>query len=329
MTESTGERQWQPKGRPLDDDALAELRSVLETMPRRRDLLIEMLHRLQDRFGCLHARHIRALAEEMRLSEAEIFEVASFYHHFDLVKEGEAPPPSVTIRICDSVSCMLAGAEELVAAVQAGADPARVRVVRAPCMGHCAEAPAAMVGRKAVGHASAHALFALAAAGDTAPDPVRHADLAAYRAAGGYRLLEALRERRTDPEAMISRLSDAGLRGLGGAGFPAGRKWQIVRGFPGPRLMTINGDEGEPGTFKDRVLLESDPHRVLEGALIAAYAVGAERIYFYMRDEYPAVLAILEREIAALGAAGLTDGCPIELRRGAGAYICGEESVMI
>ena len=329
MTESTGERQWQPKGRPLDDDALAELRSVLETMPRRRDLLIEMLHRLQDRFGCLHARHIRALAEEMRLSEAEIFEVASFYHHFDLVKEGEAPPPSVTIRICDSVSCMLAGAEELVTAVQAGADPARVRVVRAPCMGHCAEAPAAMVGRKAVGHASAHALFALAAAGDTAPDPVRHADLAAYRAAGGYRLLEALRERRTDPEAMISRLSDAGLRGLGGAGFPAGRKWQIVRGFPGPRLMTINGDEGEPGTFKDRVLLESDPHRVLEGALIAAYAVGAEHIYFYMRDEYPAVLAILEREIAALGAAGLTDGCPIELRRGAGAYICGEESAML
>ncbi|HRE21866.1 MAG TPA: NAD(P)H-dependent oxidoreductase subunit E [Rhabdaerophilum sp.] len=329
MTESTSTRQWQPKGRPLDDEAVVELRSALGTIPRRRDLLIEMLHRMQDRFGCLHARHIRALAEEMRLSEVEVFEVASFYHHFDLVKEGEAPPPPVTIRICDSVSCMMAGAESLIAAVRHGVDPGKVRVVRAPCMGHCADAPAAMVGRKPVGHASATGLLALAATGDVTPDPVRHIGLDEYRRAGGYRLLEALRERQTEPAAMISRLSDAGLRGLGGAGFPAGRKWEFVRGYPGPRLVTINGDEGEPGTFKDRVLLETDPHRVLEGALIAAYAVGAERIYFYMRDEYPTVLDILAREIAALDATGLTEGCPIELRRGAGAYICGEESAML
>ncbi len=329
MTESTGKRQWQAKGRPLDDEALAEVRSVIGTIPRRRDLLIEMLHLLQDRFGCLHARHVRALAEELRLAEVEIFEVASFYHHFDLVKEGETPPPPVTIRICESVSCMLAGAESLIAAVVQGVDPGRVRVVRAPCMGHCADAPAATVGRKPVGHASAHALLALAAAGDVTPDPVRYVDFDGYRKAGGYRLLEALRERKTEPQAIVSRLADGGLRGLGGAGFPAGRKWEFVRAYPGPRLMTINGDEGEPGTFKDRDILERDPHRVLEGALIAAYAVDAERIYFYMRDEYPGVLDILAREIAALDAAGLTEGCPIELRRGAGAYICGEESAML
>jgi formate dehydrogenase len=288
-----------------------------------------MLHTLQDRYGCLHARHLKALAEEMSLSEAEIFEVASFYHHFDIVKEGETAPAPLTIRVCDSVACMLAGAEDVIARLGNLVDPARVRVLRAPCIGRCAEAPAAIVGRNAVGRVSAPGLAGMAQTGETSPVLPAYTDLEAYRAAGGYRLLAECRAGKRKAEDLIALLSDAGLRGLGGAGFPAGRKWAIVRSFPGPRLMTINGDEGEPGTFKDRYHLERDPHRVLEGALIAAWAVGAERIYLYMRDEYPAVLALLAREIAALSAAGLLAPCPIEIRRGAGAYICGEESAML
>ncbi len=322
-------REWQAKGRPLDDAALAEVRETLDAMPRRRDLLIEMLHLIQDRFGCLHARHLKALAEEMRLSEAEIFEVASFYHHFDIVKEGGNAPAAITIRVCDSVSCMLAGAEDVLAKLEGLVDPARVRVLRAPCIGRCAEAPAALVGRNSVGHCNAEALAALAQAGAVTAALPGYIGLEAYRAGGGYRLLAECVAGKKTPEELIATLSDAGLRGLGGAGFPAGRKWQFVRGYPAPRLMTINGDEGEPGTFKDRFHLERDPHRMLEGSLIAAWATGAERIYLYMRDEYPAVLDILAREIAALAAAGLSGHAPIELRRGAGAYICGEESAMI
>jgi formate dehydrogenase beta subunit len=322
-------RRWQAKGRPLDEVALAEVREALDGMDRRRDLLIEMLHRLQDRFGALHARHLKALAEDLRLAEVEVFEVASFYHHFDIVKEGESAPAPLTIRVCDSVACMMAGADDLILRLKGLVDPARVRVVRAPCIGRCAEAPAALVGRNGVGHADAEHLAMLAAAGGglaTLPEAI---DLDRYRASGGYALLAECLAGALKAEDLIKTLSDAGLRGLGGAGFPAGRKWQVVRGYPGPRLMTINGDEGEPGTFKDRELLESDPHRCLEGALIAAWAVGASRIYFYMRDEYPGILALLQREIAALDSAGLTAQCPIELRRGAGAYICGEESAMI
>jgi formate dehydrogenase beta subunit len=320
---------WQAKGRPLDDAALLEVRQTLAAMPRQRDLLIEMLHLLQDRFGGLHARHLRALAEEMRLSEVEIFEVASFYHHFDLIRDGQQAPAAVAIRVCDSVSCMMAGAEAVLAGLDGLIDPSRVRVLRAPCIGRCAEAPAALVGRNSVGHVTAAGLAGLAEAGAVAPSLPAYAGLTTYRAGGGYSLLAACRSGQRRPEDLIATLSQAGLRGLGGAGFPAGRKWQIVRDQPGPCLMTINGDEGEPGTFKDREMLERDPHRMLEGALIAAWAVGAERIYLYMRDEYPAVLAILAREIAALDAAGLTRETPIELRRGAGAYICGEESAML
>lgn len=318
-----------PKGRPLDTDALAQVRALLRERPRRRDLLIEFLHLIQDAHGHLSAAHLRALAEEMRLSQAEVFEVASFYHHFDVVRDGEAAPPPVTIRVCDSLSCAIAGAQDLLAALTAGVDPARVRVVPGPCMGRCAQAPAALVGRREVGSATAETLAALAEAGEITPVVPAYRDLAAYRAAGGYRLLADIAEGRLAAADVVATLSDAGLRGMGGAGFPTGRKWSIVAGQPGPRLMTINGDEGEPGTFKDRELLESNPHAVLEGALIAARVVGIGRIYLYMRDEYPAVLEILRREFAALDAAGLTRDTPIELRRGAGAYICGEESAMI
>jgi len=318
-----------PKGRPVEDKALADVRELLGSRPRRRDLLIEHLHLIQDRFGHLSARHLRALAEEMRLAQAEVYEVASFYDHFDVVHEGMAPPAPLTIRVCESIACMLAGSEQLIEALAASIDPADVRVMRAPCIGRCATAPAARVGDREVDHATAEGLRHLALEGMTEVVIPDYVDLEAYKAAGGYQTLARARSGELTAEAMIETLGNGGLRGLGGAGFPTGRKWSIVRGFPGPRLMSINGDEGEPGTFKDRWFLERDPHRTLEGALIAAHAVEAERIYFYMRDEYPAVLHILRAEIAALEAAGIAQPGFIELRRGAGAYICGEESAML
>ena len=318
-----------PKGRQADPAALEEVCALLGDRPRRRDLLIEHLHLIQDAHGHISAAHLRALAAEMRLSQAEVYEVATFYAHFDVVKEGETPPPAATIRVCDSLTCALKGADALKAALEAGTDPADVRVVRAPCMGRCAVAPVAEVGHAHVDHATPEAVLEAVASGVRSPEIPDYAGLAAYRAGGGYGLLARVRSGAVAVEDLIATLSDAGLRGLGGAGFPAGRKWQIVRGFDGPRLMTVNGDEGEPGTFKDRHWLERDPHRFLEGMLIAAHAVAAERVYIYMRDEYPAVLAILAREIAALEAAGLAAPGFVEVRRGAGAYICGEESAML
>jgi len=318
-----------PKGRPLDDSAVSEVRALLGTRPRRRDLLIEFLHLIQDKYRCLSARHLRALAEEMRLSQAEVYEVASFYDHFDVVKEGEPEPAPLTIRVCDSVACMVAGAETLFAELSGGVDPAAIRVMRAPCVGRCAGAPAARIGDREVDHATRDGLLALARSGDTKVVVPKYTALQAYRAEGGYQLLKKVRDGQVTADALMSTMQAAGLRGLGGAGFQAGKKWEIVRSFAGPRLMSINGDEGEPGTFKDRVYLERDPHRTLEGALIAAHAVDAQKIYFYMRDEYPAVLAILRAEIAALEAAGIMASGFIELRRGAGAYICGEESAML
>ncbi|WP_271899254.1 NAD(P)H-dependent oxidoreductase subunit E [Candidatus Phyllobacterium onerii] len=318
-----------PKGRSLDDAAFADVQALLGTLPRRRDLLIEFLHLIQDRYGCLSARHVRALAEAMRLSQAEVYEVASFYDHFDVVKEGEAEPAPLTIRVCDSISCMLAGSERLFSELVVAADPAAIRVVRAPCMGRCAGAPAVRIGDREVDHAKTEHLLTMALTGETQVLIPAYANLDVYRASGGYDLLQKVRSGVYPAETLIATMQDAGLRGLGGAGFPTGKKWEIVRSFPSPRLMSINGDEGEPGTFKDRYYLETDPHRTLEGALIAADVVGAERIYFYVRDEYPAVLNILRNEIAALQTAKITRPGFIELRRGAGAYICGEESAML
>ncbi len=317
-----------PKGRQLDEGALAELRALLGERPRRRDLLIEHLHLVQDHFGHLSARHLRALAEEMRLSMAEIWEVASFYAHFDLVKEGETPPPALTIRVCDSLSCELAGSEALFEALAQGMDPAQVRVLRAPCMGRCDTAPVLELGHNHIDHATPEKVSAAIAAGDTHAHLPEYEALSAYRAAGGYAALAQLREC-GNWEEVQAQVAASGLRGLGGAGFPSGRKWGFVRANPGPRYLAVNGDEGEPGTFKDRYYLERTPHLMLEGMLIAAWAVEAARCYIYMRDEYPAVLEILRREIAALEQAGLVEPGHIELRRGAGAYICGEESAMI
>jgi formate dehydrogenase len=318
-----------PKGRQLDVEALREMRDLLGERPRRPDLLVEFLHLIQDRYGCLSARHLRALSEEMRLPQAAIYEVATFYSHFDVVKEGDTPPPATTIRVCDSITCELKGAQALLAALKDGTDPAKVRVLRAPCMGRCDTAPVCEIGYFHVDHATTQSVMEALRAEEREPLIPPYQALAEYRAQGGYAVLESCRAGSRSIDSVVSELADSGLRGLGGAGFPPGRKWQIVRGYPAPRLMTINGDEGEPGTFKDRYYLEREPHRMFEGALIAAWAVEAEKIYLYMRDEYPAVLHILAHEIAALEESGLIAKHYIELRRGAGAYICGEESAMI
>jgi formate dehydrogenase beta subunit len=317
-----------PKGRQVDPAALAEVRALLRDRERRRDLLIEHLHLLQDHFGCLHARHLAALAEEMRLALVEVYEVASFYAHFDIVMEDEKPPPSLTVRVCDSLSCELAGAQTLLNQLQASLGE-HVRVVRAPCMGACDRAPVAAIGHAPHEHASLASVTAAVAADATHPEIPLYAGLDLYRAEGGYRLLETCLAGERSRDDIIGALEHSGLRGLGGAGFPTGRKWRLVLQEPAPRLLAVNADEGEPGTFKDRYYLETDPHRFLEGMLIATWIVEATDTYIYLRDEYPQCRVILEAEIAALAAAGLAPHTRVHLRRGAGAYICGEESAML
>jgi len=322
-----------PKGRRVDPAARDEVRALLGDAPRRTDLLIEYLHKIQDRYGCLQARHLVALADELKMAMAEVYEVATFYHHFDVIKEGEPLPPAITVRVCDSISCELAGAHELLATLQSRLG-ARVRVKTAPCVGRCETAPVAVVGQHPIPHATAASVSAAVDAGDVTHPASglvspSHIDYAAYRASGGYALAAACVAGNKTPADVISVMENSGLRGLGGAGFPTGRKWKLVSAEPAPRLLAINIDEGEPGTFKDRYYLERDPHRFLEGALIAAWAVGIDAIYIYLRDEYHGCREILEREIAALQANPPYAIPHIHLRRGAGAYICGEESAMI
>ena len=317
-----------PKGRQVDPTASAEIRKLLGDGPRQRDHLIEHLHLVQDRFGGLRARHLAALAAEHRLAQAEVYEVATFYAHFDIVADGAEPPPPLTVRVCDSLSCELAGAPDLMSDLQARC-PDGVRVVRAPCMGRCDTAPVAEVGHRHVDHATADSVLGAAESGDTHPHVPDYEDYDAYVASGGFAVLDDCRAERRTVDDAVETLDAAGLRGLGGAGFPTGRKWSIVRSYPGPRLMAVNADEGEPGTFKDRYYLERRPHQFLEGVLIAAWAVEAETVYIYLRDEYPAVREILLAEIARLEREGRTGPHRLELRRGAGAYICGEESSML
>ena len=323
-----GKGRHHTKGRQLTDQAWDEVKALLGTEPRRADLLIEHLHKIQDTYGHLSAAHLRALAEEMRMSMAEVYEVATFYAHFDVVKEADTPPPALTIRVCDSLSCELAGAQALKSALEDGLNPEEVRVLRAPCMGRCDTAPVLEIGHNHIDNATFEKVEAAIAADDThahIPTYETHAD---YAAEGGYAALKDLRAN-GNWEDVQAKIKESGLRGLGGAGFPSGTKWGFVRGNAGPRYIAVNGDEGEPGTFKDRYYLERTPHLFLEGMLIAAWAVEADRAYIYMRDEYPAVLEILAREIKALEDSGIVDAGYIEVRRGAGAYICGEESAMI
>lgn len=309
-----------PRGRSASPQAVEEVRSALDGLPLRRDLLIEHLHALQDRYGALRAGHLVALASLLRLAPVEVFEVASFYAHFEVLEDNAPAPPPVTLRVCDGLPCAMAGAEALLQALQA-APPAGVRVVRAPCMGACHRAPACGIGHELLEQATPERVAAALEGAPHTPAPPRLAD---YRARGGYAALEAA----LPAETMLERLEQSGLRGLGGAGFPTARKWHLVLSQPGPRHLVVNADEGEPGTFKDRHCLETEPHRVLEGMLLAAQAIGAEACWIYLRDEYPHMHAMLRRETAALEQAGLAP-MPIHLRRGAGAYICGEETALL
>ena len=318
------------RGRQASAEGLAAVGDLIGDGPHRPDMLIEYLHTIQDRFRCVSADHVAALAQQMKLAQAEVYEVATFYAHFDVLGEGEAPPPARTVRVCDSLSCALFGAERLYEDLLDGLDPAAVRVLKAPCMGFCDRAPAVALDqfhlqaedgvagvREAIGQ------------GRGGPEIPTYPDLAAYRAKGGYAQLARCRSGEISFERVAETLGEAGLRGLGGAGFPTGRKWGLVRQQPGPRHACINADEGEPGTFKDRYYLSAEPHRFLEGALIAAWAVEAERLWIYLRDEYPGINRVLGAEVAALEDAGLVEPGYVVLRRGAGAYICGEESAMI
>lgn len=317
-----------PKGRQLDAEDAAQLLVLLGDGVLERPLLIEYLHAIQEAEGCLPAGLMQALAEALKIPMAEVYEVASFYAHFDIVGDGEERPPAVTIRVCNSLSCMLAGTDKLLKELDKNSLP-DVRVVPALCMGRCDLAPVAEVGHRHVDGATVEALMGVIEKGDFAPALPSYPNLESALAAGGYAGLRACLDGKHDRDEIIALLSDAGLSGMGGAGFPTGRKWHLVRGEPAPRLMAVNADEGEPGTFKDRLYLETAPHTFLEGALIAAWVVEAETLYIYLRDEYPAAREILIHEIAALEEAGLSPHTRIVLRRGAGAYICGEESAMI
>ena len=286
-----------PKGRQVDPVALGQVRALLGERPRRRDLLIEFLHLIQDEYHCLSTPQLAALAHEMRLAMAEVFEVASFYARFDVVRQGDAPPPPLTLRVCDSLSCELMGATRLLEELSARMG-GRARVLRAPCMGRCDRAPVVEVGRLHVDRASPEAVIEAAAAGHTRTPLPEYQGLEAYRAAGGYALLGACRAGEREAGELISALDRSGLRGLGGAGFPAARKWELVRKAPRPRTVVINADEGEPGTFKDKYIMRYNPHLLIEGIIITSICVGIHTAYIYIRGEYESIALKLEEAIA-------------------------------
>ena len=322
------------KGRLLDSAALLEVQELMSDMPRRKDLLIEVLHLIQDEYHFLSTKHLVALAFEMKLAHTEVYEVATFYHHFDVIKENETPPPPLTVRVCESLTCEMSGAKGLTDALkqifpEGSASAEQIRIQPVPCVGRCQHAPVAVVGMNPVDEATPESVKNCVEKKEIQPALPEYINFANYQNSGGYQLYQDCVSGKRDAESVITELKNSGLRGLGGAGFPAGSKWEIVRKFPGPRLMAINIDEGEPGTFKDRYYLETDPHRFLEGSLIAAWAVGIDEIYIYLRDEYAAAREILLREIGELQSAFPDSLAQIHLRRGAGAYICGEESAMI
>ena len=327
----TKKKRKGPKGHAVDPGSLNEVRKLLGDESRQRDLLIEHLHKIQDHYQHISSKHLVALAHEMNLAPTEVFEVASFYHHFDVVKEGQMPPPALTVRVCESLSCEMAGSNDLLQALENGLGD-NVRVQKVPCVGRCQYAPVAVVGQNPVDLATIETVTTAVEHHDIKAKVTEYISFEQYRADDGYQTLKQVIEGKISTESIIQKMENSGLRGLGGAGFPAGRKWRIVKGFDGPRLMAVNIDEGEPGTFKDRYYLEQDPHRFLEGAIIAALTVGCDEIYIYLRDEYAGCREILTKEIAKLQndpPSTLYKMPPIHLRRGAGAYICGEESAMV
>ncbi|MGH7118757.1 MAG: NAD(P)H-dependent oxidoreductase subunit E [Acetobacteraceae bacterium] len=321
-------KRAQTKGRQIDPAALAAVRGVLGDIPRRRDMMLECLHRINDRYGCLRLEHLAALAAELRLSMTEVYEVASFYHHFNIIRDPGVEPPALTVRVCDSVTCAMFGADKLVQSLE-GKLGSNVRIERVSCVGRCADAPVVICGQKPITGATGERVTEAVRAHDVAPERLTPVTYAEYRRGGGYKTWIECTSGKRSRELVVKAMEDSTLRGLGGAGFPAGRKWRLVGKEPGPRVVAINIDEGEPGTFKDRYFLERDPHRFLEGTLIAAWTVESREVYLYIRDEYPACRLMLEREIAALQADAPAALPNIHVRRGAGAYIAGEESGMI
>ncbi len=320
---------FQPKGRQVDDNVLDAVTDILGGMPLNRDLLIEALHKIQDKFGFIGSPELAALAEIFKLSQVEVYEVASFYHHFDIVKEEETPPFKSKLRICEGLSCEMAGAKQIIEEISNKLNGAEVTIQKVPCIGRCGDAPAARFDLVPIDKLNLAKVLKIK--NDEKSFELNlppYETLVKYSMRGGYSVLNRVVKNELKKEKLIELVSDSGLRGLGGAGFPAGKKWSFVSSYEGPRLMTVNGDEGEPGTFKDRYWLETKPHQMLEGALIAANVVGCEKIYIYMRDEYPEVIEILKKEIEKLEEENIAN-IPIEIRRGAGAYICGEESAMI
>jgi len=317
------------RGRRVQEEARLEVRAVISALPIRRDLLIEYLHCLQDSYGYLSMSNLVALADELKLAPAEIYEVATFYHHFDVVDEGEKPPLPVTLRVCDSITCEMFGAEPLISSFQELYSN-DVRIQRVPCVGRCDQAPVAVLGKRPIPAASLSLVSEAIKNGDTDFGPIAPwIRLTSYRRDGGYEVFRRCRDGSIGQEAILGSLESSGLRGLGGAGFPAGKKWRILKEQSAPRIMAVNIDEGEPGTFKDRYYLEQDPHRFLEGVMIATEVIGIDSVYLYVRDEYPGVLEILRQSITELKEEFQIGMPKIELRRGAGAYICGEESAMI
>lgn len=319
------------KGRQVDPDVMKQVQKILGKRPRRRDLLIEHLHLIQDRFGYISTKHLVALAHEMQMAMAEVYEVASFYAHFDILRDDEKAPPSITLRLCDSVTCAMYGADTLLEEAEelVGKD---VRIIRSPCMGACDKAPVAALGHSIIGNISAKDIVNHITSFRNNTLVHRHISpirIDEYIENGGYQLLKQCISNSKTPDNVLEELDVSSLRGLGGAGFPTSRKWGLVRNAKGRKVLAVNGDEGEPGTFKDRHYLETDPHRVLEGMLIAAWIVNAEDCYFYLRDEYPEIRSMIEEEINHLKTEGLAPHTRVHLRRGAGAYICGEESAMI
>ena len=317
------------KGRQVDPKALSEIQALLGDESRQKDLLIEHLHKIQDTYHAISAAHLVALAREMKLSKAEVYEVATFYHHFDVIKENDTPPPALTVRVCESLTCEMKGAHGLISSLEEGLGD-QVRVQKVPCIGRCDVAPVAVVGMNPVEHADVDSVMAEVTAGNIKPESINPILFDEYKKSQGYETYQACMNGTHKIEDVLTTMDDSGLRGLGGAGFPSGRKWRIVRDQPDPKLMAVNIDEGEPGTFKDKYYLDRDPHRFLEGMLIAAWATNINEIYIYLRDEYAAIRASLEVEVAKLIANPPVENLPIiHLRRGAGAYICGEESAMI
>ena len=317
------------KGRQVDPKALSEVQALLGDESRQEDLLIEHLHKIQDKYHYISAEHLVALAREMKLSKAEVYEVATFYHHFDVIKEEDSAPPALTVRVCESLTCEMKGAHSLIESLESALGD-EVRVQKVPCIGRCNSAPVAVVGMNPIEGATADRVIKAVTQQEIGPETINPIEFDAYRASEGYSTYVACMEGDHPIEDVLEMMDDSGLRGLGGAGFPTGRKWRIVRGQPSPKVMAVNIDEGEPGTFKDKYYLDRDPHRFLEGMLIAAWATDIHEIYVYLRDEYAAIRGSLEKEIAKLVANPPVKNMPvIHMRRGAGAYICGEESAMI